>query len=207
MPKFAKTGNKELSTNQSYNEHELLLYLAAGNKKAFEHIYTAYFGQLSYYAFKIVADPEQARDIVSNVLIKIATQQKSFKSIPHLKNYLYLATRHACLRFQSEQQKEQLSYNELQLLAEDMDASAHTDQVRADVIEAIYLQIQSLPKGCGEVFKLLYFEGKTTEEAAQILSITPKTVLNQKQTAIKLLKSALLKKGLLAVFLVMFAEN
>ncbi|MET3879134.1 sigma-70 family RNA polymerase sigma factor [Chitinophaga sp. OAE865] len=187
-------------------EQELLTLIENGDPKALEHIYLKFFGQLSYYAFKLVNDAEAAKDITSGILIKTAEQPKYFDSFLHLKNYLFLATRHASFRWLGQLKKEQLSLNELQLVGDDYDWQSEVEQIRARVAAAAHEQINLLPKGCAEVFRMIYFEGRDTAEVAKVLHISTKTVLNQKQTAVKLLRAALLKQGLLALFILFWGD-
>lgn len=195
-----------MSEIKSVEEKELLSLLAEGSKLALEHVYVQYFGQLSYYAFKLIRDAEQARDITSDILVNTVNQPKQFKSQLHLKNYLFLAVRHACLHFLGQQKREKSFFDTLYNQAIIAESQPDLEQVRAQVVDAIYKQVELLPKGCAEIFKLVYFEGKSTNEVAEILGISTKTVLNQKKTAAKLLKSALLKKGLLILFVAVFGE-
>lgn len=187
-------------------EKELFRLLSTGDESALEFIYLKYFTALSYYAFKLINDTEAAKDIASELLIRVAAQPKVFDSEQHLKNYLFLATRHASLRFLEQAKKEQSSYDALGQLSEVFDWQSDVEQVRTRVIAAIYEQVELLPKGCGEVFKLIFFEGRSVNEVANILKISTKTVLNQKLNAAKLLKAALLKHGLLAVFVSIWGE-
>ncbi|MDR6568273.1 RNA polymerase sigma-70 factor, ECF subfamily [Chitinophaga ginsengisegetis] len=195
-----------MSGIKSIEETELLSLIEKGNRRAFELVYKDYFGQLSYYAFKIIDNPEESKDIASDILVQIIARPKQFKSLSHLKNYLFLATRHACLHFLGQQKREQFTFDELHNLADEADWESDVERVRASVVSAVYEQLNALPKGCAEVFRLIYFEGKSITEVAEQLEISTKTVLNQKQTAAKLLKAALLKKGLLALFVVFFGE-
>lgn len=195
-----------MSATHLLEEQELLTLIEEGDPKALAHIYLKFFGQLSYYAFKLVNDAEAAKDIASDILVKAAERPKHFDSIPHLKNYLFLATRHASLRWLGRLKKEQRSLDALQLEGDNVDWQSDIEQVRARVVAAVYEQLHSLPRGCAEVFKLIYFEGKDTTEVAKLLGISTKTVLNQKLTAAKLLKAALLKQGLLALFVLFWGE-
>ncbi|SHM61512.1 RNA polymerase sigma-70 factor, ECF subfamily [Chitinophaga jiangningensis] len=195
-----------MTVSKPIEEQELLSLLKAGNESVLEFIYLKYFTSLSYYAFKLLDDAEAAKDIVSDLLIWVASQPKTFDSEYHLKNYLFLATRHASLRLLGQLKKEQATYDELGQLTELFAGQSDVEQVRATVIAAIYEQVELLPKGCAEVFKLIYFEGRSSNEVAEMLGISVKTVLNQKLNAAKILKAALLKQGLLAVFIAIWGK-
>jgi len=182
-------------------EQALLTLIQDGDPKALEHICLNFFGQLSYYAFKLVNDAAAAKDIASDILAKTVEQPKRFDTFLHLKNHLFFATRHASFRWLG-----QLSLNELQLMGDDYDWQSDVEQARARVIAAVNEQINLLPKGCAEVFTMIYFEGRDTAEVAKMLRINTKTVLNQQQTAVKLLRAALLKQGLMALFVLFWGE-
>jgi RNA polymerase sigma-70 factor (ECF subfamily) len=69
-------------------------------------------------------------------------------------------------------------------------------------MQRIYEEIEKLPKKCRQVFKLAYMDGLGNEEIANLLNITYQTVKNQKVRALKILRLALLHKGLLAAILI-----
>lgn len=173
--------------------------MADGDGWAFEQIYKLFFSRLSYYAFKITGDAEQSKDIASEALLRIYNSSRAFGTLSHVRNYLYLATRHAALHFQGQQRRTQHVYKEFTDIADEETSAIDLEKIRAEVIAEIRRQLQELPKGCAAIFDLIYFKGKSVTEVANELNISSKTVLNQKQTAAKLLKAILLKKGLLSL--------
>ena len=60
-----------------------------------------------------------------------------------------------------------------------------------DIAAIVAEAINHLPTRCREVFMLCRMEGKTYKEAAEILSISNKTVENQMTIALKKLKAEL----------------
>ncbi|MCY1383984.1 hypothetical protein D9M69_721730 [compost metagenome] len=73
----------------------------------------------------------------------------------------------------------------------------------AEYIQQLYVQVQHLPERCREIFNLYFFERQTTKEIAALLNISEQTVRNQKTKAVAILKSALLKKNILPVAILM----
>jgi RNA polymerase sigma factor (sigma-70 family) len=80
-----------------------------------------------------------------------------------------------------------------------------TEVLRAEVLQEIYAEVENLPGRCGQIFKLLFIHGKSTEEIGGLLGINPQTVRTQKARAISLIRTALLKKGRLATFAIFLA--
>ena len=62
----------------------------------------------------------------------------------------------------------------------------------------------TLTLDCREVFNLIYFEGKKTDEIAFQLNLSVKTVRNHKARAVDQLKTAFLKKNLSGPFYLAF---
>lgn len=195
-----------MPSNDINNERELLQQMAEGDDRAFEQIYKLFFTRLSYYAFKITGDAEQSKDIASGALLRIYNPPRSFETLTHVRNYLYLATRHASLHFLEQQRREQHAYREFMYIADEETPTIDLERIRTEIIAEIRRQLQELPKGCAAVFDLIYFQGKSVTEVANELNISSKTVLNQKQTALKLLKSILLKKGLFSLLAWLISE-
>ena len=117
--------------------------------------------------------------------------------------FLYTSTRNACIDFLRKQKRREQSRLELAFLADQSALNDETDLVNAEVLAALFREIQHLPPQCGEVFKLLFFQQLSTEQAAEQLQISPKTVLNQKGKAIQLLRKAFLQKGLLSALAIL----
>ena len=67
----------------------------------------------------------------------------------------------------------------------------------------LFQEVEKLPPQCAEVFKLMFFQQLTTDQVAKQLSITTKTVLNQKGRAIQLLRKSFLQQGMLTALGIM----
>jgi RNA polymerase sigma factor (sigma-70 family) len=65
----------------------------------------------------------------------------------------------------------------------------------AEYLQLLYAQVNELPDRCREVFRLYFFEQRTTREIADLLNITEQTVRNQKTKAVHLLRALLLKRS------------
>ncbi len=80
-----------------------------------------------------------------------------------------------------------------------------TEVLRAEVLQEIYAEVESLPGRCGQIFKLLFIEGLPTDQIAERFGINVQTVRTQKARAICLIRTALLKKGRLAALVFFYA--
>jgi len=168
-----------------------------GSSSAFRIIFENYNKILFTCAMQLVKDKEQAEDIVSEAFTKLWQRHEVFQTEEHMKAFLFVATRNACLNYLRHIQRRTASQNELSYLQKDKDdQDIITDMIEGELLRKIYPLIETLPNKCRTIFKLIYFEDASTDEVAEKLHITPRNVLNQKRRAIQLLK----KKLLVAVF-------
>jgi RNA polymerase sigma-70 factor (family 1) len=168
-----------------------------GSSSAFRIIFENYNKILFSCAMQLVKDKEQAEDIVSEAFTKLWQRHELYQSEDHIKAFLFVATRNACLNYLRHIQRKTASQSELSYLQRDKDdKDIITDIIEGELLRKIYPLIETLPGKCKTIFKLIYFEDATTDEVAEKLRITPRNVLNQKRRAIQLLK----KRLLVAVF-------
>jgi len=168
-----------------------------GSSSAFGIIFENYNKILFSCAMQLVKDKEQAEDIVSEAFTKLWQRHEVFQNEDHIKAFLFVATRNACLNYLRHIQRRTASQSELSYLQRDKDdQDIITDMIEGELLRKIYPLIETLPGKCKIIFKLIYFEDNSTDEVAQKLHITPRNVLNQKRRAIQLLK----KRLLVAVF-------
>jgi len=175
-----------------------------GQEKAFSKIFDLYYKSLCYFANPITQDSQQAEDIVSECFFKLWQARDSFSSLKKVKAFLYVSCRNACLNY-LRNLKRRNAAQELYLSQFEMSEDIILYQIiETEVLSALSNEIEELPDKCKEVFKLIYMDNKKTDEIAELLGISVKTVRGHKARAIDLLKSQLLKKGVSPVILMAF---
>lgn len=151
---------------------------------------------LYYLATKLVQDTAQAEDIVANCFVKLWERRERFADAEKIKAFLFITCRNSCLNYLRDLKRktaaqalylQQLEVNSEEILYEIIDT---------EIVGLLAREIEELPDKCREVFKLLYIEGKKTDEVAQALQLNVQTVRNHKTRAVELLKAQFLKKGL-----------
>ncbi len=152
------------------------------------YLFNQYYSRLCFFAFKMVDDPEAAKDIVQDVFLKFWDNRQNFETETATKNFLYLSVRNACLNLIRHEgvEKRYAETLEMEPLADD--GKGLDLIIRAEVIGEIQKAIEALPEGCRMVVKLAYMEGLKNEEIAQSMGISINTVKSQKQRALQLLR-------------------
>jgi RNA polymerase sigma-70 factor (family 1) len=169
-----------------------------GSLKDFQCVYHLYYETIYTFAFNLVKETEEARDITTETFIKLWRLHANFESLNNIKAFLYITSRNACFDYFRKLQRQRSGQKEiLYLLRSEHDVK--NEMIEAEVFGEISRQITDLPISCRRVFELIYFNNLTTSEIAEKMGISAQNVLNQKAKAIRVLRSGLLSKALLPV--------
>lgn len=176
----------------------------ARDDRAFNWFFMLHNKSLCYFASRLLQDEPQAEEIVSDCFVKLWERQQNFETADNIKAFLYITCRNSCLKHLRNLKKktanQQMYLNQLEVSEE----TVLYEIIDTEIISLLSIEIEELPDKCREVFSLIYFEGKKTDEIAALLNISVQTVRNHKSRAIELLKTSIFKKGLSGVFLLAF---
>lgn len=190
-----------------YTDHTLLwTAFQQGESQAEKQVYHQFFKPLCIFSERITGQLEAAEDIVAEAFVKAWGRRQNFVTADNLKAFLYRVVRNASINFavatrQHRQAHLQIAYIEGQDKEEE--PADQREILRAELLQEIYEEMENLPGRCGEIFKLIFIHGKSTEEIGQLLGINPQTVRTQKARAIQLIKIQLLKKNRISSLLLL----
>lgn len=155
-----------------------------------EVIFKKYYGALCYYASHYIDDMEVVQDLVQDIFVRLIEVPQMFETSEHLRNFLYLSVRNACLNdlHKNSLKERHIKYvQETQTIAEIPSEEILTAEVYRRLKEAV----DELPGECRKILYLSYFEGQGNEQIAQQLQLSVNTVRAQKMRGKKLLKAKL----------------
>jgi RNA polymerase sigma-70 factor (ECF subfamily) len=136
---------------------------------------------LTAYALKFVSLPT-AQDIVQELFLNVWKHSYELKT--SLKSYLYTAVRNGCLDHlkslrvrekYANQRLMQLQMDEIVYYQEGDDVSI----IETEQLSLIYDAIGKLPPKCKEIFELCYYQNMKSDEIAEHLQLSVRTVENQ----------------------------
>lgn len=154
-----------------------------------EFIFKEYYGSLCYFASQYLNDEETVEDLVQDVFITLLEKKMFFQSVVHLKNFLYLSIRNACLNYiRNSRSKEKYIAS---LAHEDQLENMEEGIILTEIHRELAAAVERLPEECRKVFDLCYFQGLDNESAAKELGLSINTVKAQKARGKKILKENL----------------
>ena len=159
------------------------------DKKSFEVYFKQLFPSLTYYAYKILKDYDQAKDIVHEAFIKLWNNRKNIDTEGNVKSYLYRSVHNLSLNYIRDNKRLQSSEDMLEadLDPVDFDYSVETTELQ----EAIITAIEAMPPKMKQVFIMSRYDGLKYKDIAARLGISVKTVEVHMSKALKFLRENL----------------
>lgn len=185
-----------------YDSEEYSLAFQRGEEKGFDFFYRELYPSLYFFANRIANDSFEAEDIVSHAFIKIWQRHSQFGNAKNIRAYLYQIVRNDCLKFLNQKSKFVEVQNEVRYLAgPELNNNSETDIIRAEFYGQLYKAIESLPRECRKIFKLLYIHGKTVKEISDELNLSASTIRSQKSIGLAMLKKRFITPVIVFLFL------
>src|SRR5882757_9397579 len=179
-------------------DNDLITQFNQGDTEAFTAIYHKYYSTLYYFVKRWVSEREDAEDITADVFAKLWKLRANLQGIKNIEAFLYITGRNACLDFLRHIQRRNLRQKKLlHALFQPPEEIVFKEDLKTQVLQTIYAEIEKLPPSTRNVFKMAYLEGLSNSEIAETLQIENQSVRNHKQRAIKLLRIALLNRNIL----------
>ena len=184
-----------------FDERKLIEGLAAGKMSAYEDFYSQFYRPLCSYAFRIVNDPDEAEDIIQNVIYKLWENRQALVEIKNLRSYLFRSVYNGSINYlkSSRYHDNYISTALFDLKQIEMEAYHLTEY--NELKQRIEACIEDLPDQCKKVFKLSRQENKSYNEISEKLNITVKAVEANISRALKTLRKNL--KDYLGIFLLL----
>jgi RNA polymerase sigma-70 factor (ECF subfamily) len=166
--------------------HHKQVYIPVEN--LYKQCFHEYFGKLFGYAFTIVKDNAEAKDIVQSAFVKLWEKRGEINFPGAARAYLYTTVYHLALNTVRDRKIRERHHP-------DMAPAAHVDSIDTAQEKEIKARIQhaidALPPRCREVFCKSRLEGKKYSTIAAEMNISVKTVEVQMGKALKLLREQL----------------
>lgn len=175
-----------------------------GQDIAMAWFFDLHYKGLCYFASRMLQDSMEAEEIVSDCFYKLWERRQTFETAAKIKAFLYISCRNACLNQLKKIRRKTQPEQEYLRQLEEADEMVLYEVIETEILTLLSQEIEELPDKCREIFKLIYFDGRKTDEIANELGLSVQTVRNHKTRAIELLKTSFLKKGMSAAMALAF---
>ena len=188
-------------------DQQLINGLQKGDLNAFEELYRQYYVFLCLIAENMVRDPADAKEIVSDVFVRLWNIREKIEINTSVKGYLIRAVRNTSLNYLGQKRQngiltDRLDDSDYQLYAWSSDyplGRLFEEEARKILDQGI----DSLPAACREIFLLSRNEELKYSEIAEKLGISVNTVKTQLKIALSRLREALKEYLLILIFILL----
>jgi RNA polymerase sigma-70 factor, ECF subfamily len=173
------------------DERNLIAAWKRNDRSAINTIFLKYHALLCRVSFRIVNDPEEAKDVVQEVFIKLWKNRADLDISYSLETYLKKAVVNTSLNH-IESKKKFIFLDPVEPAFEHAVGNAVDQQQIFDELSSrADHAIKILPIRTKAVFSLIRFEEMSYKEVAEILDISLKAVEKEMMKALKILREAL----------------
>jgi RNA polymerase sigma-70 factor (ECF subfamily) len=183
-------GGLQMRKYQLYDNDLLLELLSKDDELAFTELYSRYWKKLFAVAYNRLKEIQSAEDVVHDVFASLWANRRKSKMVL-LENYLATATKYMVFAKIKKILKERNYSNDSHqtpLIDLPIETSLHYKRI----LEIIKIEVEKLPEKCKVIFKFSRNDGMSVKMIAKKLDISPKTVENQLNKALRQLKQATL---------------
>ncbi len=176
--------------SDNIGDHELLLQLSEGSKHAFDILYNRYWKLVFNTAFKRLNNMERAQDIAQDVFVQLWVGGTT-SLIKNLPAYLNVSARNGVFKH-LEKEGRYVALPDTAVELEGTLGDADAKILHSEFLEAFRQLIEKLPTQQRIIFKMRFEEDLSSQEIADRLQLSPKTVRNQLGKALTTLRTSLM---------------
>jgi RNA polymerase sigma-70 factor (ECF subfamily) len=171
---------------------QLALRIKRADEQAFELLFRKYHVRLCRFANKYSNDPDEAREIVQEVFVKIWEEKENIDPEASLVAYLFKITQNICLN-RLRHNKVKSKYIEIYKLVytDYSEVSPYESLLAKELEDYIPIILCKIPPKCRKIFELSRVDGLKYHEIAEVLQISIKTVEAQMSKALQILRLGL----------------
>lgn len=178
-------------------DDQLIRQFKKGDDAALATVYRMWFADLCYFAFRIIGDYHEAKDITANTLEILMSKHENFETMANVKAFLYITIKNRCFDYLNYLKRTDLAHKEAQDFRGETENFVLSKMIESEYIRELYEQIELLPNKPKEVMKLFYIEGWNISNIAQKLGMTPEAVSTAKSRGISQLRGLVSERKLL----------
>ncbi|BAV07872.1 RNA polymerase sigma-70 factor, ECF subfamily [Filimonas lacunae] len=184
-----------------YEQKQLFTRLASGDETAFRMLFDSYKSRFYAVALKMTRSEYVAEEIVQEVFVTLWVKRDQLPAIEKPATYLFTIVYNSVYAHFKKLAQEKKIEQALTEQATDLESPLEVLLQNKENEHLLLRAIEQLPPQQKLVYKLIRQEKLSREEVAARLQISPNTVKNHLQEAVKFLRSYLERAMPLLIFL------
>ncbi|WP_316816154.1 RNA polymerase sigma factor [Pedobacter nyackensis] len=189
--------------SESWNEQDILLKLKGGEEPAFGKLYVHYSEMIYARLLRLLKDTDVADEIIQDLFLKIWEKREQINTTQSFKSYLYTIAENLVYDHFRKVARDRKLQEKFRRITTELYTHTEEDLLSKESKEIIDKAIATLSPQRKTAFILCKVEGRSYDEAAEIMGVSASTVSNHLVKANVSIREYLNKsKDLLPVLLV-----
>ncbi len=180
--------------NAREQDLDLIRRMSAGDENAMRELYAAYGQRLYAYALRLTSDPAAAEDVTQETLVVAWRTAGTFRGEGRLIAWLLGIVHHTAMK--SLRHRSQPLTEEIIETLESTSLSPEQQVERTEQAERVRAGLRSLSPEHRALLDLIFYQGLSLEEAAQVCRVPLGTVKSRLSYARRYLRGALSRLSL-----------
>ena len=187
-----------------HNETDLLERLRLGSHEAFTLLYRHYSEPLYYNILALVKDPTVAEELVQEIFSRIWQKHAEIHIKSSFGGYLFQSSRNTVYNFFDKLGREQKVYDQIKKIATENYSHVEESLLARENKAILAKAINSLSPQRRRAFELCKLEGRSYQEAADLMGISLNTLREHMAEARQGIREFLQENRELVIVLMMF---
>lgn len=183
-------------TSATDQDQALIARIAAGDRRAFELLFTRYGERVFRYAHRLISDVTKAEEVTNDVMLEVWRTAGRFEGRSKVSTWILGITRHLALNAVRRKTLDTVDVEDAPELVDDKQIDAAVEHDRDVLGEGIRAALAMLSAEHRDVIELTFFHGCTYHEIAEIVGCPENTVKTRMYHAKRQLQSLLDGEGL-----------
>ena len=166
----------------------------SGDKSAFTDLYKQHADNLFQYGLKLTSDVDLVKDNIQELFIELWNTRHKKGNVTYIKTYLLKALRYKLLKSLPKSNFQSLDEFSLGMIEQSIEAHIILKEINNQKVYELRSSISQLPQRHQEIIHLKYYQGLSTEQISELLSIKKQSVSNLLLRAISNLRVKFQKK-------------
>ncbi len=184
-------------------DEALLIRFISGEPTAFDSVYKYFYKPVYQNILKIVHDEDEAKDILQDVFVKLLKEKRNFQDFAQMKSWMFRVSYNSSIDYLRFAVKQKLLLSSMSI------ANAHSNEEQvdgADYQQILRDTIAKLPERKRLAIELCKLQGKTYQEAAEMMNISPHTIKEYVASSVKFIRKNFNKFPRILLYLVQLSN-
>lgn len=184
-----------MTTTNHTDEQELLQQLRRGDRSAFNQLYKQYAKPLYWKLLRMVRNNEEVEELIQDLFIKVWDKREQIIIQQSFEAYLYRMAQYMAINYIQKLKRQSRLYDEFQQRTSEIVDNIEELLEAKETQQLLDQAVAQLSEQRRKAFVLCKIEGKSHQEAAELMNISPNTVHNHLVKAVSFVKDHLEKSG------------